>query len=222
MTKKNLLLPFFTLIVLISAGQYQKPTNTSDFVMECMKTSGELPDKQMALWFPYNFWQIIGEQMNITSDAVQDIADEMSNYMMFAVVDYHVSNSGVTFKSDEEIRKSIKLYDSSKKVYAPINDKDISPTAKMLLQNFQPVMSQMLGQFGAGMRVFLFDAKKKNGRPIIDIATVNNFTLSWEQISIRWTLPFSSALPPKYCPVDGEQMKGNWNYCPVHGVKLSE
>jgi hypothetical protein len=83
-------------------------------------------------------------------------------------------------------------------------------------------MAQMLGQFGEGMRIYLFKAKKINGQPVINIMTKNNFTLSWNSASLTWKLPLSSVLPPKFCSVDNEQMKGNWNYCPIHGVKLDK
>lgn len=219
---KYFLLFALTLVFWSSSAQQLKSTSTNDFVMECMKSGGEAPDKQMVLWFPYNFWQIIGEQMKTPPDFTNRIVSEMSNYMMFAVVDYTVSGSGITFKSDDEIRSTIKLYDSSKNVYKPIDSKEISSTATQLLQNLQPVMAQMLGQFGAGMRVFLFDARQLNGKAAIDITKTNNFTLSWGQTNLKWTLPFASVLPPKYCSVDGEQMKGNWNFCPIHGVKLGK
>lgn len=83
-------------------------------------------------------------------------------------------------------------------------------------------MAQMLGQFGEGMRVFLFDAKQLNEEAPLDLTAANDFALSWGETNLKWTLPFASMLPPKYCPIDGEQMKGNWNYCPVHGVKLDK
>jgi hypothetical protein len=222
MTIKYLFLPVFTLIVITATAQKIKPANTSDFITECMKNNGELPNKQMVIWFPSDFWEIVGDQMKASPGYVQQIVSEMQNYMMFAVVDYNVSPSGVNFKSEEEIRKSIKLYDSSKNVYKPLENKDISPTAVQLLNSLQPVMAQILGQFGEGMRVFLFDAKKINGKPAIDIAKTNSFTLSWAQTSLKWTLPFASVLPPKFCPVDNEQMKGNWKYCPLHGTKLDK
>ena len=87
---------------------------------------------------------------------------------------------------------------------------------------FQPTLAKFLGQFGEGMCVVLFEAKKIDGKPAIDITKVNHFTLSWEQANLKWTLPFASILPFKYCPVDNEQMKGNWNYCPFHGIKLDK
>jgi hypothetical protein len=219
---KYLLPCIFSLIIFTSKAQNLKPTNINDFVIECMKYNGEIPHKQMGLWLPYNFWQIIGEQMKLSPDAVRDIVNKMKGYMMFAVVDYTISGTQYTFKSEDEIRKSIKLYDSSKNIYLPINTENISPDATRMLSYFQPTLAKLLGQFGEGMHVFLFEAKQIDGKPAIDITKVYHFSLSWEQANLKWTLPFASILPPKYCPVDNEQMKGNWYYCPFHGAKLDK
>jgi len=218
---KYLLLSIFASIVFITAqGQSLKPTNTNEFAMECMKTNDGGSVKQMVLWYPYEFWQIVGDQMKMSPDFVQNIIGEMKNYMMFAVVDYTISVSGITFKTEDEIRKSILLVDSSKNIYKPIDNKNISTKATQLIKNLQPIMAQMLGQFGEGMRIFLFEAKKVSGKPAMDITKTNTFSLKWEQVNLNWKLPFASILPSKYCPIDNEQMKGNWNYCPIHGAKL--
>lgn len=219
---KYLLLPVLMVITLTSAGQKVKPTSTSEFIQDCMKNSGEIPNKSMVIWFPHNFWQIVGDMKKLSPDVVQNIVNEMSQYMMFAVVDYSASGSGITFKSEAEIRKTIKLYDSAKNAYTPVDPKEVTPAASVLLNNLQPMMAQMLGQFGEGMRIFLFKAQQVSGKPAIDITKPNTFSLSWDQVNVKWTLPFASILPPKFCPVDNEPMKGNWNYCPIHGAKLDK
>ncbi|HEY8894838.1 MAG TPA: hypothetical protein VIM79_08475 [Niastella sp.] len=216
---KKLLFPFLLFIALSSAAQKVKP-NSSEFIQECMKNSGEVPNKKMVIWLPYNYWQIVGDLMKLSPERTQYMANEMSNYMLFAVVDYTVAGTGLTFKSEEEIRKSIKLVDSSKVIYLPLDNKDLTPAANALVQNLQPVIAQMLGQFGEGMRIFVFNAKQVNGKPAIEIDKANYFTLMWGGSKLKWTLPFASILPPKFCPVDNEEMKGNWMYCPFHGEKL--
>ena len=219
---KYLFLSFFGLIVLTSEAQNLKPNNLNDFVIECTKYNGEIPHKQMGIWLPYNFWEIIGKQMKLSPDVVQDISNVMKGYMMFAVVDYTMSDNRLTFKPEDELRGIIKLYDSSKRVYLPIKNEDISPTATTMLNNIRPTLAKLLGQFGEGMCIFLFEAKQIDGKPAMDVTKVNYFTLNWEQTTLKWSLPFASILPPKYCPVDNEQMKGNWSYCPFHGVKLDK
>ena len=105
-------------------------------LMECVKYNGEIPHKQMAIWLPYNFWEIIGNQVKLSPDAVENFVDIMKGYMMFAVVDYTVSGTGFTFKPENELRGSIKLYDSSKNIYLPINNENISPMLHSCLKIF--------------------------------------------------------------------------------------
>ncbi|MBA4198075.1 MAG: hypothetical protein C0459_11030 [Chitinophaga sp.] len=206
----------------VANSQKLKMTSTNDLVMDCMKTNGEGANKQMAIWVPYNFWEIVGEQMKASPEFVENIVTQMKDYMMFCVVDYTTSSSGINFKTDAEIRTSIKLIDSSKNVLKPLEDKEISEDAKRLLKNLQPIMAQMLGQFGEGMQIYLFKAKRINGKPTINVLTKNDFTLSWNTTSLNWKLPLASMLPSKFCPVDNEKMKGNWQYCPIHGTKLDK
>jgi len=33
-------------------------------------------------------------------------------------------------------------------------------------------------------------------------------------------MPLACLMPDKYCPVDDLKMKGDWLFCPYHGVKL--
>jgi hypothetical protein len=85
-------------------------------------------------------------------------------------VDYTVSGTELSFADEEEIRKSIRLIDSSKTIYTPLEDEDLSPTARELLKSLKPTMAQLVGQFGEGMQVILFKAKKINGKPSIELA----------------------------------------------------
>jgi hypothetical protein len=187
-----------------------------------MKYSGELPHREMVLWIPARFWEVVGSQMKLPPDALEAIGKEMSSYMLFCIVDYTMEGSQIAFKSADQIRPSLKLVDSSKHVYLPLADKDVSPMALRMVSQFQPMMAKFLGQFGDGMHVFLFDGTDGKGKPAFDVAKPNHFLLTWEDASANWSLPLASVLPPKFCPVDHEQMPGTWNYCPIHGVGLSQ
>src|ERR1700760_1614456 len=163
---------------LSTSAQAPKPTS-HDFIMDCMKSSGEIPHKEMALWIPAQFWHIVGSQMKIPPESVDAIEKEMSPYMMFCIVDYTMEGSQITFKSADEIRPTLKLVDSSKRVYLPLADKDVSPLALRMVNQFTPIMAKLLGQFGDGMHVFLFDGTAGNGKPAFDVDKPNRFLLTW-------------------------------------------
>jgi hypothetical protein len=188
-----------------------------------MKISGEIPNKQMAIWFPVDFWRIVGNQMKISTEFVQNLTNNMDDYLLFAVVDYTISKNGggITFKSDYEIRNTIKFIDSAKTIYLPLKESEFSEETNRMIETLKPIMKNLLGQFGEGMQLFLFKTKKdKKGGNSILIQKENNLNLQWNNVSLKWKLPFASVLALKYCPIDIEEMKGNWNYCPTHGKKL--
>jgi len=197
----------FSLLLLAVNAQNVKITNTADFIQECMKNKGELPHKQVALWIPVNFWSIVTDKMNLPAERIAAINDEMKKYMMVCVVDYTLEQqTGITFKTEDEIRKTIKIIDSSGTEYSPLNNEDVTPLASDILNSFKPVLAQLLGQFGKGMGVFLFKQKMSMGQPAIDITKKNRFMLTWDAVKMDWKLPFVSTLAPKHCPVDHEQM----------------
>src|SRR6202012_2066868 len=94
---KPLLATLLCLVMLMTAMAQPSPStasiqppkpSTHDFIMDCMKSTGELPHKEMVLWIPAQFWEIVGTQMNIPVETVAAIRKEMSPYMMFCIVDY--------------------------------------------------------------------------------------------------------------------------------------
>ena len=202
-----------------ATAQPAKPS-THDFIVDCMKSTGELPHKQLVLWIPTEYWEIVGGQMKLPPESLAIIEKELSPYMLFCVVDYSIEGTSLTFKSADDLRPTIKMVDSSKHVYLPLADNAISPMALKIVSQFQPAMAKILGQFGDGMHVFLFDAMGNDHRRSFDVAKPNRFLVTWEDVTAKYILPLPSVLPPKFCPVDKEQMQGNWSYCPIHGVKL--
>lgn len=203
-------------------SQTTRPSSVNDLVMDCMKTNGEVKNKQVVIWFPYNFWEIIGEQIHSSPEFTKKLVTEMKEYLMFCVVDYTLSDNQLHFKSEADIRKTLVLADSTNKEWRPLADDELTPNASTMLENLKPVMAQFLGQMGEGMRIFLFKAPKENGRNLISVSSKNIMHLSWSSASVSWKLPLASMVPQKTCPVDNEKLNGTWNYCPVHGVKLNQ
>lgn len=42
-----------------------------------------------------------------------------------------------------------------------------------------------MGQFGQGMKLYLFRAEKANGEPTLNVAKPNRFTLSWDEVKLN-------------------------------------
>lgn len=221
MKLKLFFLKFLLLTTFFLKAQSVKEVNTTDLIFESTKYSGLLPSKQIAIWYPNDFWAIIGAQMKFPPETMSRISNEMKNYLMFAVVDYTFMPTGkITFKSEDEIRKTILLTDSSKKTYFALKGEEMSNGAKKMQDELKPIMEKMFGQLGEGMRILIFKAPNVDGKNTLDITKKGDFTLNWDSTALKWKLPFYSVLAPKFCPIDNEEMKGNWFFCPEHGKKL--
>ena len=221
MKLKLFILTFLFLTTFFLKAQTVKNVNTTDLIFECTKYSGSLPSKQIAIWYPNDLWTIIGSQMKLPPEIMKIISNEMKNYLMFAIVDYTLTTTGkIIFKSEDEIRKTISLTDSLKKEYFPLENEEMSNGAKKIIVELKPIMEKMLGQFGEGMRILIFKAPNSNVENTIDIKKSGGFTVNWDATTLVWKLPFYSVLTPKFCPIDNEEMKGNWTFCPEHGEEL--
>ena len=208
-----------------AAAPQKQPDPTvsvNDFITEAMQKGGADLHQQLAIWMPTYFWGLVARQMQIPDGTLQMITNEVGNYMMFLVVDYTMVPGGstMTFMSEDDLRKSIKLVDASKMISLPLSSDKITGTTQTMIDAMLPVFQKLFGQFGQGMHIFLFDGKNANGKPLFDPSLPGSFSLVWEDAHLKWSLPFSCMMPVKYCPVDHEKMQGNWSYCPIHGVKL--
>lgn len=214
---------FFNLFLLLSIAanaQTEKVVNTTDFILECSKFSGMLPKKQIVIWFPNELWSIIGKQLKLTDEVSSAISNEMKDYLMFAVIDYTLENGKVTFKSKDEIDKTIELIDANKKSYKPLIEENLPDGAKNIIQSLRPVMASFAGQLGEGMDIVIFNKIKTIDNNVLELNKKASFSLQWESTKLNWNLPLNSVLPSKFCAVDNEEMKATWIYCPKHGNKL--
>jgi hypothetical protein len=215
---KSVLAFIFILFVFTSGAQTAK-LSTDDLLIEGVQEDRQDGSKQIVIWLPYKFWQLVGEQIQAPQEIVQELIGQMKGYTMFFVADYR-PGSDIPFRSDKDIRSTLRLTDSSNKILRPLAESEVLPDVRTLLQKLRPKLATKLGELGEGMRLYLFKAEMVNGEPALDVTRANRFTLSWDDVKMTWKLPLAVVLPSKKCPVDNEPMKGNWNYCPEHGVKL--
>ncbi|MCA1558049.1 MAG: hypothetical protein LC731_05860, partial [Acidobacteria bacterium] len=142
-------------------------------------------------------------------------------YTLFVVVDGKIgAYGGVTYKSEQVIRDSIQLIDSQGAIYRPLAKESVDAETASLLSLMKPVLSNMMGQLGQNMNFVLFPAKDKAGQQLLAARREGAFTVKMGESTFKWRLPLGSLLPPKVCPVDGEQLNGAWKYCPWHGKEL--
>ena len=85
----------------------------------------------------------------------------------------------------------------------------------------QPVMAQMLGQFGQGMQFYCFPGRDDQNQPPTrsQKARILHGHASSNK-DYQWRLPLGSLLPNKFDPQSHEEFPGNYIYNPFTGAKL--
>ncbi|HEX7956048.1 MAG TPA: hypothetical protein VF508_03845, partial [Pyrinomonadaceae bacterium] len=146
----------------------------------------------------------------------------VSPYLIFAVVDGKMGAfGGVTYKSEEVIRGTLQVVDVRGAAYRPLAGDRVDADTRNLLGMMKPVLSNVIGKTGENLHFFIFPATDASGRKLADPSKEGTLKLKLGADEFKWRLPLSSLLPPKVCPVDGEQMSGAWKFCPWHGEKLA-
>ncbi len=225
MIAKQISLLVLTILLSVSAFCQTTPkVDFTEFVKEVQKWNKEENHMSMTFWIPNAYWRMaLADNPTIDEELVEHIESMFENYIFVCIADVEIGSYGTMNYSDEKVlRKSLSLVDSLGNKYLPLQDKQLDPEMVELLVGIRPMFAQMFGQLGEGMNFYLFEVKDKNGKNIIDENEVNTFTIKHSDKSFEYNLPIVSLMAPKACPVDGEEMKGNWNYCPIHGVKLGE
>jgi hypothetical protein len=205
-------------------GQIHKEdVNLTDFIREIEQWKKENNRIQFVAWMPADYWEIAGSQSsNVPPKTINQMKEAMKDLVLVYVLDMRSNGDGtMEFKSNDEIKNDLALLDSGSLKYYPLAEKNISQRALRIGDQLRPFFAQNMGKMGQGLNIFYFQVKDNKGQNLINPRLKNSFSIREGGKQFSWVLPLVSLMPPKFCPVDKEKMKGNWNYCPIHGVKLN-
>jgi hypothetical protein len=196
--------------------------NANALIQETQKMSLKPDEMSMVWWIPEEFWQVSFEQNpNIKAAQAELYINFLRPYMLIAVADSKVGSFGTfIYKSETFIRNSIRIIDSQGISYGPLSDEKINYGTKNFLSMMKPVFVNMLGPMGPNMHFFLFPSKSETGQSIAVAKSNGFFSVKLGEKEYTWRLPLGSLVPPKICPVDGEELSGGWKFCPWHGAEL--
>jgi hypothetical protein len=214
------------LLACLSAGTAAAQASRIDTNALTEETQKSHPDPdRMALvwWIPEEFWEATLAQDPATSKAqAEAFLKTVRPYLIFGVVDGKMGAfGGVTYKSEATIRSTIEVVDARGAAHLPIAHEKVDADTRNLLAMMRPVLSNVIGKTGENLHFVLFPATDAAGRRIADANAEGMLTLKLGADVFKWRLPLASLLPPKVCPVDGEQMSGGWKFCPWHGERLA-
>jgi len=171
-------------------------------------------------WLPVELWSAVlqGDPPGTTRSAALGNFDEN---LIFFVAEAKISPLGsLSFEPEAATRKHFRLIDTQGKRVAPLAEDDIPGDLRVLLNTLLPALAGSAGTVGQNFRPFVFKAKDASGARIANPRTPGQLRVELGERVFRWRLPLASLLPPKRCPVDGEELSGAFRYCPYHGNEL--
>lgn len=211
-----------------ASAQIPRPYSTIDLgrlAKDITATHGNPNDMRMSIWMPTEYMTIVGSQMkNVDVETVELISSILDQYVMFCVAKNKVVNVGGQTRfesmSEYDIRKIVTL-EVGGKTFKPLYDVDLTKDALMVKEIMEPMFKSMMGNFGEGMVILIFQAQEK-GKNLINPYKEGNFHLNMGGAKLQYNLPLSALYEDRICPEDNAQFPANYSYCPFHGKELHE
>jgi hypothetical protein len=214
-----------TFFILVNGfGQENHKVNLIDYIREIQIWEKNDNNLSLSFWIPISYWGInLTGNPQVPVEIIDQITYTFKDYVFICALNLEINYNGSTlYTNEEDLRKTLSIEDSIGQIYYPLEDSILTPHALYLLQSIKPMFSQMFGEMGVGMHFYFFSIKDQEGNPIIDEYKKGKFTIRHSNKKFVYNLPLLCLLPPKFCPIDSAEMKGNWNYCPFHGLKLQK
>lgn len=227
MIKKSGLWGIIAFIILLlgltslTAAQEHK-VNLNALLEETQMMAEGADDLTIVWWVPVEFWKAsFAQDPSVSKADADEIINALGPYTIIAAVDGRIGTfGGVTYNSESYLRANTTLEDVHGNIHKPMDKSKIDPDAFSLLSTMKPVLENILGPMGQNMHFLVFPGSDANGLAIVDPMQEGVMTITLGSNAFKYRLPLGSLLPPKICPVDGEEMSGAWKYCPWHGAEL--
>jgi hypothetical protein len=205
-------------------SQFTKKVDLTEYIREIQIWNKQENNMTLTFWIPSSYWRIaLEDSPQVAPELINQIEKAFEDLMVVCALDLDINLDGtMTYTKEQDLRKSILILDSIGNSHFPLTDAQLSPEALAFSEAISPMFAQMLGQMGQGMHFYFFKIKDSNGANVINEYQKGRFTIKHSGKEFEYLLPLVTLLPSKKCPIDGAEMKGNWNFCPIHGVKLEE
>lgn len=213
---------FLISIPLLTNGQGETEISVTDLIKEIQQTRKKDNKMSFVWWVPNEYWGIaIKDNKQIPKEAVIELENVFKDYVMIWACDLTINLDGtMDYTGEEEIKKHIAIIDDNNVKHLPLSKNQIEGAAFAVAENMKPFFAQALGQMGRGIYFYFFKIKDDSGKNVINATLPGEFKVIHLNSEFYWKLPLTTLLPPKFCPIDKEKMKGNWIFCPIHGQKL--
>ncbi len=178
-------------------------------------------------WIPFEYWAHSAEERGENVEKTREQMKALRDYTVVGVFAGKISAlASLDYVTPADLLKKTFIRDSEGQEYAAISD--LSGDAKSLADILKPVFANALGRAGENFAILFFPAKTKTGKRIADETGIGSFSVVLKDVVAEpeaiflWRTPLTSFTAPRYCPIGGERVHADWNYCPRHGVKLDQ
>ncbi len=205
-------------------AQELKKVDIVEYIQELQKWKKEDNSMSLSWVLPEEYWGVaLRDQKQFPEEIIQEFEDVFKGKILVGTIHMAIENFGYPrFKTKDNIQESMVLVDKNGDKHYPLEEDLINDDIQNKLEMIKPYLSQNMGRLGEGLSFFVFENKLANGDgDLFQSDEEGSFVLNHPGEEFDYFFPLSSMVPPKYCPIDERKMKGNWNYCPVHGEVLN-
>jgi hypothetical protein len=213
-----------------AAAHVASPVHTTDDLTILRETQMGLDSKDYAglvWWIPFEYWVVSAEERGGDAEKTREQMKALRDYTIVGVFAGKISAlASLDYLTPAELLKKTFIRDSEGQEYGAIPE--LTGDAKSLADILKPVFANAMGRAGENFAILFFPAKTKAGKRIADEMSPGSFSVVLKDVIgepedvFLWRTPLTSFTAPRYCPVGGERVHADWNYCPRHGVKLDQ
>lgn len=197
----------------------------ADLISETQSEANEADAIGIVWWIPTEFWELsFRDDPSIGENEAQAMIDIIKEYTLVAIVKGKMGIfGGVTYETQKALEEAIYITSVDGDIRKPLKENQVSPDLINLLGMLKPVFANMMGNFGENFHFFVFDSKNSSDKYMFHPLSDDDFTITLgKEDNFTYDLPLSSLIMPKICPEDKKELNGKWNYCPIHGVALTQ
>ena len=212
---KNLLLLFLLAFSGIYAQQLKplEEVSMNDLTSDLMIMDQKEERIVQSLWLPPVYWKVSLQNSEYKNTSMPDMMmNILKGYSIFAVLDIDIDKFSYGVKKNVVVE----ITDQNNNKKTPLKEETLPKDVSLLVNQLKPSISQMLGQYGANLTFFVFDADG------LDPNANKDFEIKINDTALTYKLPLAGLVKNKVCPEDKEELNGSWDYCPWHGKKLKE
>jgi hypothetical protein len=213
----------------LSQEQPARPkVDLGSFVKEVMILKLEGDQRQLAMWFPFEFFVQAGmaEGGKSRSEVEKEIGFLKPYHVIMVQTGWDREDGTTVYSDEKEVRGRATLRLDQGKELKPLDR--TPPLVSATVEAMKKMIASEGDEGSANMHVLMFPATTPDQKTVIDMSRKGKLTLflkpagRFKQTEVVWHTPFDATTPVPPCPKCKESVSPKWSYCPWCGQKLEK